>query len=98
MPPNLDIDREKPLDGTMATYAEQVVIHTGRSDWASRIEDDENLPIVKKLKEELGRNGRYSNVRYFPKTLLHQNHNPQKAANTPQALPQRDGHNLLLAL
>jgi len=63
MPPNLDIDREKPLDGTMAAYAEQVVIHTGRSDWPSRIEDDENLPIVKKIKEELGKNGDYSNVR-----------------------------------
>ncbi len=72
MPPDLDIDREKPLDGTMVTYAEQVVIHTGRSDWASRIEDDENLPIVRKLKEELGRNGEYSNVRLqLPRLYLH---------------------------
>jgi len=62
MPP-LDIERDKPLDGTMAAYHEHVVIPTGRVDWTSRIEEDPHLPLVKELKDSLGPKGRYSNVR-----------------------------------
>ena len=61
MPP-LDIERDKPLDGTMAAYHEHVVIPTGRVDWTSRIEEDPHLPLVKELKDSLGPKGRYSNV------------------------------------
>lgn len=62
MPTGLDIERAKPLDGTMAAYHEHVMISTGRTDWTSRIEDDPNLPFVKHLKDALGPKGKYANV------------------------------------
>lgn len=61
-PPDLDIDHEAPLNGTTAAYAEQVLISTGRSDWKSRIEDDDDGVLVKQLKKFLGRGGKYSDV------------------------------------
>ncbi|KAF2811809.1 sucrose cleavage family protein [Mytilinidion resinicola] len=57
-PKNLDIDREEPLNGKMAAYAEQVIVSTGRDDWSSRIEDEEHL--AKSLKGFLGRGGKFS--------------------------------------
>lgn len=62
MPPDLDIERDKPLDGTMAAYHEHVMIPTGRVDWTSRIEEDPGLPFIKQLKDALGQKGKYSNV------------------------------------
>jgi len=62
MPTGLDIERDKPLDGTMAAYHEHVMISTGRTDWTSRIEEDPNLPFVKHLKDALGPKGKYANV------------------------------------
>jgi len=61
MPEGLEIDHNKPLNGTMAAYAEQVLICTGQSDWKSRIEeenDDDNLAAD--IKELMGRGGVYS--------------------------------------
>ncbi|RCI07682.1 hypothetical protein L249_5735 [Ophiocordyceps polyrhachis-furcata BCC 54312] len=40
MPSKLDIDRESSLVGTVAPYAEQILVCTGRSDWPSKIEVD----------------------------------------------------------
>ncbi|EEP78256.1 hypothetical protein UREG_03101 [Uncinocarpus reesii 1704] len=40
MPRGLEIDHEQDLNGTMAAYAQQVLIATGQSDWRSRIEED----------------------------------------------------------
>ncbi|RMJ26847.1 hypothetical protein PHISP_02280 [Aspergillus sp. HF37] len=40
MPEGSPIDYEQPLNGTMAAYAQQMVICTGQRDWASRIEND----------------------------------------------------------
>ena len=51
------------MNGTMAAYAEQVLISTGRSDWKSRIEDDEAGVMVRQLKSLLGQGGKYSDVR-----------------------------------
>lgn len=62
MPPGLDIEREKPLNGSMAAYAEQVLISTGRPDWSSRIEDEPDAVLVRQLKKFLGRGGKYSDV------------------------------------
>jgi len=62
-PTGLDIDHEQPLNGTMAAYAEQVLISTGRGDWSSRIEEEEDAVLARGLKDLLGRNGKFSNVR-----------------------------------
>ncbi|KAM5452070.1 Altered inheritance of mitochondria protein 32 [Microsporum audouinii] len=40
MPTGLEIDYDQDLNGTMAPYAQQVLISTGQRDWRSRIEDD----------------------------------------------------------
>jgi hypothetical protein len=62
MPPNLEIEHDKPLDGTMAAYHEHVMIPTGRVNWTSRIEEDPGLPFITQLKDALGQKGKYSNV------------------------------------
>ncbi|KAF2218749.1 Sucrase/ferredoxin-like-domain-containing protein [Elsinoe ampelina] len=59
-PAGLEIDQDAPLNGTTAAYAEQVLISTGKTDWKSRIEDDEDAVLVKQLKKFLGRGGKYS--------------------------------------
>lgn len=61
-PPGLDIEREQGINGSMPTYAEQVLISTGKDDWTSRIEDDEGSVLVRQIKNFLGRNGKYSDV------------------------------------
>jgi hypothetical protein len=63
MPSGLDIEREQNINGSMAAYAEQVLISTGRSDWASKIETEDEGVLVRQLKGFLGRNGKYSDVR-----------------------------------
>lgn len=62
-PPGLDIEREQSLNGSMAAYAEQVLISTGQSDWKSKIEDEEDGVLLRQMKRLLGRGGKYSNVR-----------------------------------
>lgn len=66
MPQGLEIEREQNINGSMAAYAEQVVICTGRYDWPSRIEQDGESVLVRQLKNLLGRNGKYSDVRAHP--------------------------------
>lgn len=51
------------LNGSMASYAEQVLISTGRSDWKSRIEEEEDAVLVRQLKKLLLRGGKYVDVR-----------------------------------
>lgn len=58
----MDIEREQGINGSMPTYAEQVLISTGKDDWTSRIEDDEGSVLVRQIKNFLGRNGKYSDV------------------------------------
>jgi hypothetical protein len=63
MPEGLEIDHSKPLNGSMAPYAEQVLICTGQRDWKSRIEDEnDGVNLAADLKELLGRGGIYSDV------------------------------------
>jgi len=66
-PPDLDIDRKLPLNGSMAPYAQHVVVYTGKDDWASRIEDDDTPDspwgfLIRQLKTYLGRGGQYADV------------------------------------
>lgn len=63
MPQGLEIDHSKPLNATMAAYAEQVLICTGKDDWLSRIEDENSGDnLAADIKELLGRGGMYSDV------------------------------------
>ncbi|KAJ5902457.1 Aminoacyl-tRNA synthetase class 1a anticodon-binding [Penicillium taxi] len=63
MPEGLPIDHEQALNGTMAAYAQQLLICTGQKDWTSRIEDDGEGQgwgnLVRGLKSLLGRGGAY---------------------------------------
>ncbi len=63
-PPGLDIEREQDLNGSMPTYAEQVLISTGRSNWPSKIDEDEgeDSALVRQLRKNLLRDGKYSDV------------------------------------
>jgi len=74
-PAGLGIDHEKHLNGSMAPYAQHVIISTGRSDWTSRIENDgQGVPwgdFGRQLKAMLGRGGKYSDVRGYVPLLLH---------------------------
>jgi len=66
MPEGLTVDYEQPLNGTMAAYAQQLLICTGQRDWTSRIEDDGKEKgwgdLVRGLKKLLGRGGPYADV------------------------------------
>ncbi|KAL8682891.1 MAG: hypothetical protein Q9186_001137 [Xanthomendoza sp. 1 TL-2023] len=44
VPSDLDINRDRPLLNTVAPHNRHVVISTGRSDWPSRIENEEVKP------------------------------------------------------
>ncbi|KAI5867272.1 Sucrase/ferredoxin-like-domain-containing protein [Durotheca rogersii] len=61
MPFGSGIDRSANLNGLMPAYAQQVLICTGRDDWASRIEEDHSGDnLAADLKELIGRGGMYS--------------------------------------
>lgn len=63
LPPELPIDRKTPLNGTMAPYAEQVLICTGQGDWISKIEEENSGDnLAADIKELLGRGGTYADV------------------------------------
>lgn len=61
-PVGLDIDRESKLNGTMPAYAEQVIISTGRSDWKSRIQEDQDSVLVNQMAKFTGPKGKFSDV------------------------------------
>jgi hypothetical protein len=69
-PAGLDIEREQNINGSMPTYAEQVLISTGKDDWTSRIEDDEGGALVRQIKSFLGKDGKYSDVGETPGLIL----------------------------
>lgn len=68
MPEGLPIDYEQPLNGTMAAYAQQLLICTGQRDWTSRIEDDGKGEgqvwgdLARGLRKLMGRGGRFADV------------------------------------
>lgn len=70
-PTGLDIEREQNINGSMAAYAEQVLICTGKEDWKSRIEDEEDAVLVHQLKKNLTRGGKYVDVRGTAAMSLH---------------------------
>lgn len=63
MPEGLPIDHKGNLNGLISSYAEQVLLCTGKNDWPSRIEDDNSGDnLAADLKELFGRGGVYSDV------------------------------------
>lgn len=63
MPLGKGIDKSSKLNGLIASYAQQVLICTGKDDWSSRIEDDNSGDnLAADLKELIGRGGIYSDV------------------------------------
>lgn len=63
MPQGLDIDFDAKLSGNITSYAEQVLICTGKGDWPSRIEEDNSGDnLAADLKELIGRGGMFSDV------------------------------------
>jgi hypothetical protein len=62
-PPGLEIERETDINGSMASYARQILVCTGRDDWTSKIEEEEDAVLVRRLKGFLGRGGKFQDVR-----------------------------------
>lgn len=47
----------------MAAYGEQILLCTGKADWKSKIEDEEDAGLLRQLKKFLVREGKYVDVR-----------------------------------
>jgi len=66
MPEGLDIDRKNVLNGTMSPHAQHLVVSSGRSDWASKIEDERATAVwgrfTAEIKGLLGRGGEFHDV------------------------------------
>ncbi|KAK3901491.1 Sucrase/ferredoxin-like-domain-containing protein [Staphylotrichum tortipilum] len=61
LPEGLEIDRAAPLNGAISSYAQHVLVCTGKDDWPSRIEEDnagDNLAAD--LRELVGPRGKFS--------------------------------------
>ncbi|KAK0365978.1 Altered inheritance of mitochondria protein 32 [Friedmanniomyces endolithicus] len=94
-PPGLDIEREQDLNGSMPTYAEQVLISTGRSNWPSKIDEDEgeDSALVRQLRKNLLRDGKYSDPYHnimltnssIPPTESPSHHNKEATPTPPPA-------------
>jgi len=58
MPEGFEIDHKTKLNGLISNYAQQVLICTGKSDWPSKIEEDNSGDnLVADLKELVGGRG-----------------------------------------
>lgn len=67
LPENLPIDHATKLNGTMAPYAEQVLICTGKDDWPSKIQDENNGEnLATEFQRLLTRGGEYADVITIP--------------------------------
>ncbi|KAK4148203.1 Sucrase/ferredoxin-like-domain-containing protein [Dichotomopilus funicola] len=70
LPTDLQIDREAPLNGAIPSYAQHVLICSGKRDWAKRIEEDDDIGgVVGKLGRLIGPKGDYSDPFYHTSTL-----------------------------
>ncbi|KAM3423836.1 hypothetical protein BST61_g1235 [Cercospora zeina] len=58
-PPGLNIERETDLNGSMAAYAEQILLCTSKEDWKSKTEDEEDAVLLRQLRKFLVRGGKY---------------------------------------
>ena len=65
----MDIDNESEMNGTMPPYTQHVVVHTGKSDWGRKIEDEDEdgvggsgVNFARRLKGLVGRGGKFFDV------------------------------------
>jgi hypothetical protein len=69
LPDGLEIDRKAPLNGLIPSYAQHVLVCTGKDDWSSRIwEETGGDNLVTDLRKLIGPRGKLSDVstpRYF---------------------------------
>jgi hypothetical protein len=67
MPQDLDIDRSIDLNGTMAPYAEHLIVPSGQADWTSKIEDERDTApwgqLTANVKKALSQKGDFHDVR-----------------------------------
>ncbi|EMC96411.1 hypothetical protein BAUCODRAFT_148027 [Baudoinia panamericana UAMH 10762] len=99
MPEGLDIEREQNINGSMAAFAEQILISTGRSDWTSRIEEEESADgaFVRQLKDLLYKGGKFEDPYHsvmitnssIPRTEspVQQNKRPREAPSDSRSIP-----------
>lgn len=83
----------------MAAYGEQVLVCTGKEDWKSRIEDEEDAVLVNQLKKNLSRGGKFVDVRGIATISSHFGRlRPKGVADERHfldiAIPQRSDHKL----
>jgi len=63
LPEGFEIDHKAPLNGLISSYAQHVLVCTGKDDWPSKIEEDNSGDnLAADLKELLGRGGNYNDV------------------------------------
>ncbi|KAK4191364.1 Sucrase/ferredoxin-like-domain-containing protein [Podospora australis] len=61
LPEGVEIDHKTELNGVMSSYAQHVLICTGKDDWPSKIEEDNGGDnLAADLKELIGRGGKYN--------------------------------------
>ena len=68
MPVSLDIDYKANLNGAMAAYNRHLLVSTSKSDWKSKVEEEDSLPgrLIRDLKAQYGRGGRFYDVSRGP--------------------------------
>lgn len=84
-PADLDIDRATPLNGTMANYYRHILISTGKSDWASKIDTDptaEGEPggLAAQLKEVSSQKGANLRDPFAPTLITNSSFPPGKGS------------------
>lgn len=63
MPDDLPIDHKTTLNGLISNYSQQVLVCTGKDDWPSKIEtEDEGNNLAADLRKFIGPKGVYSDV------------------------------------
>lgn len=66
-PQDLDIEKDKDINGTMAPYTEHVIVSTGHRDWKRKVEDEKDVPgwgeFIYSLKKAVGLRGEFHDVR-----------------------------------
>ncbi|PGG99352.1 hypothetical protein AJ79_08546 [Helicocarpus griseus UAMH5409] len=88
MPEGLEIDYARDLNGTMAPYAQQLLISTGQGDWRSRIEEDGVDSgwgmLGRGVKGLVGRGGRFADP-YNNIMITNSSFSPSEPDNTQTA-------------
>ncbi|CZT18794.1 related to sucrose cleavage protein [Ramularia collo-cygni] len=88
-PAGLEIEREQSLNGSMAAYAEQILISTGKNDWKSRIEEEEGAVLIRQMKKLLLKGGKYVDP-YHNVMISNSSIQPEIAPDQQPVAPTQD--------